>query len=71
MLIAEVDDNPVGCVALRSFEPGICEMKRLFVKPEGRGKVQCGTMGKMKLFTYPPLQAGPIQACPFRLTLRT
>ena len=38
LLIAEIDNNPVGCVALRSFEPGICEMKRLFVKPEGRGK---------------------------------
>ena len=38
LLIAEVDGNPVGCVALRSFEPGICEMKRLFVKPECRSK---------------------------------
>jgi GNAT superfamily N-acetyltransferase len=38
LLIAEVDDNPVGCVALRSFEPGTCEMKRLFVKPEFRSK---------------------------------
>ena len=38
LLIAEVDDHPVGCVALRSFEPGTCEMKRLFVKPEFRSK---------------------------------
>jgi ribosomal protein S18 acetylase RimI-like enzyme len=38
LLIAEIEGNPVGCVALRSFEPGICEMKRLFVKPECRGK---------------------------------
>jgi ribosomal protein S18 acetylase RimI-like enzyme len=38
LLIAEVDGNPEGCVALRSFEPGICEMKRLFVKPECRSK---------------------------------
>ena len=38
LLIAEIDGNLVGCVALRSFEPGICEMKRLFVKPECRSK---------------------------------
>lgn len=38
LLIAEMDDNLVGGVALRPFEPGICEMKRLFVKPEYRSK---------------------------------
>ena len=38
LLIAKIDDHPVSCVALRSFKPGICEMKRLFVKPECRSK---------------------------------
>lgn len=38
LLIAEVDGNSIGCVALRSFESGTCEMKRLFVKPECRSK---------------------------------
>jgi ribosomal protein S18 acetylase RimI-like enzyme len=37
LLLASRDDEWVGCCALRRFSAEICEMKRLFVKPEVRG----------------------------------
>lgn len=67
LYVAYVNDEPAGCIALREIEPGVCEMKRLYLRDAARGKgiglrlveriiADAREIGyaKMRLDTYPP-----------------
>jgi putative acetyltransferase len=38
VVVAYENDQPVGCGAIKEFEPGTFEIKRMYTSPESRGK---------------------------------
>lgn len=38
LLLARVEGQAVGCIAMKRFDDGACEMKRLYVRAEHRGR---------------------------------
>jgi putative acetyltransferase len=74
LLLAECEGKLAGCVALHKWENGICEMKRLYLRPSFRGKglgrVLAGTIiaaarnigyQRMRLDTIEPLMKDAVE----------
>ena len=67
LYLAYLDDQLAGCIAMRKFDDGICEMKRLFVRDGFRGErigvqlierliddARSEGYERMRLDTFPP-----------------
>ncbi len=67
ILLAELSGNIVGCVALRPLESKICEMKRLFVIPQYRGRdigrtLTCAVIDRARQMGYEKMRLDTIES---------
>jgi len=46
LLLARMNGDPVGCVALRRLDERTCEMKRMFVRPQAQGRGVGGALAR-------------------------
>jgi GNAT superfamily N-acetyltransferase len=73
LLLAVYEDQLAGCVALHKLEPKICEMKRLYLRPQFRSKgvgrclaeaiiAEARAIGheRMRLDTVEPMMKGAV-----------
>ena len=74
LFLAHSDEDLTGCIALRKFDESVCEMKRLYLRENARGKGLGNTLiekliaearligyEKMRLDTYPSKMAKAVK----------
>ncbi|WP_026658912.1 GNAT family N-acetyltransferase [Butyrivibrio sp. AC2005] len=65
LLLGSEDGTPVGSIAIRKIDDAICEAKRLFIKPEFRGKGYARVMLNTMLDKAKELGVARVALLPF------